>query len=91
MAKQERIVHVKVTSNVGKTNKEVKKTSTSAKGLSGSLKGVGAAASIATGGIRAMASALLSSGVGAIVVALGAFVNIMRSALMESMEFSKSL
>jgi len=91
MAKQERIVHVKVTSNVGKTDKEVKKTSASAKGLSGSLKGVGASAKMATGGIRAMASALLTSGVGVIVVALGAFVSIMKSALMESMEFSKSL
>ena len=91
MAKQERIVHVKVTSNVGKTNKEVKKTSASAKGLSGSLKGVASSASLATGGIRAMASALLSSGVGAIVVALGAFISIMRQAMIESMEFSKSL
>jgi len=91
MAKQERIVHVKVTSNVGKTNKEVKATSASAKGLSGSLKGVAASANMATGGIRAMTMALISSGVGAIVVALGAFVSIMRSALMESMEFSKSL
>ncbi len=91
MAKQERIVHVKVTSNVGKTNKEVKKTSASAKGLSGSLKSVGASANIATGGIRAMAAALLSSGVGAIVVALGAFISIMRQAMVESMEFSKSL
>ena len=91
MAKQERIVHVKVTSNVNSVNKEVGKTSKATKGLAGGLKGVGAAANIATGGIRAMTTALLSSGVGAIVVALGAFVSIMRSALMESMEFSKSL
>ena len=91
MAKQERIVHVKVTSNVGKTNKEVKKTSASAKGLSGSLKGVASSASLATGGIRAMTTALISSGVGIIVVALGAFVSLMRSALVESMEFSKAL
>ena len=91
MAKQERIVHVKVTSNVNSVNKEVGKTSKSTKGLAGGLKSVGAAASMATGGIRAMTTALLSSGVGAIVVALGAFVSIMRSALMESMEFSKSL
>ena len=91
MAKQERIVHVKVTSNVGKTNKEVVKTSASAKGLSASLKGVGASANIATGGIRAMAAALLSSGVGAAVIAFGAIASIFRSAMVESMEFSKSL
>ena len=91
MAKQERIVHVKVTSNVGKTNKEVTKTSASAKGLSASLKGVGASANIATGGIRAMATALLSSGVGAAVIAFGAIASVFRSAMVESMEFSKSL
>ncbi len=91
MAKQERIVHVKVTSNVNSVNKEMKGASKGAKGLAGGLKGVGAAANLATGGIRAMTMALISSGVGAIVVALGAFVSIMRSALMESMEFSKSL
>ena len=91
MAKETRTVHVKVTTNVGKTDKEVKKTSASSKGLSASLKGVGASAKMATGGIRAMGAALMSSGVGAIVVALGAFVAIMRSALVESMEFSKSM
>tara|TARA_R110000803_G_scaffold8340_5_gene26762 strand:+ start:161 stop:2671 length:2511 start_codon:yes stop_codon:yes gene_type:complete len=50
------------------------KGTVAAGGLSGALKGVGTSASLATGGIKAMALALVSSGVGALVVGLGALV-----------------
>ena len=91
MAREQRNVHIKVTSNVASVNKDVTKASTGAKGLKGALMGVGRAASIASGGIRAMTMALLTSGVGAIVVALGAFVGIVTAAIREASEFSKSL
>ena len=64
MAKQTRIVDVKVRSNVGG---EMTKGTTAATGLSGALKGVASSANLATGGIRAMTMALISSGIGALV------------------------
>ena len=91
MAKETRTVHVKVTSNVSSIGKETSKATKQAGGLKGALKGVGSAAAIATGGIRSMAAALLSSGVGAIVVAFGSLVSVLGSAMRESMEFSKEL
>ena len=91
MAKETRTVHVKVTSNVSSIGRETSKATKQATGLKGALGGVGKAAALASGGIRTMTMALISSGVGAIIVALGAFVTIMRSALMESMEFSPRL
>jgi hypothetical protein len=60
-------------------------------GLQKGLKGVASAASVATGGLRAMATALMSTGVGAIVVALGAFASLMRASINESREFSISM
>lgn len=69
MAKETRHVDIRVTSNVGT---QMTKGTAAATGLSGALKGVVASASMATGGIRAMTMALISSGVGAIVVAVGA-------------------
>ena len=69
MAKETRKVHISVTSNA---SKNLNKGTVAAKGLSGSLKGVGAAANMATGGIKAMTMALLSSVVGVLVVGLGA-------------------
>ena len=69
MAKETRKVHISVTSNA---SKDLNKGTVAAKGLSGSLKGVGASANLATGGIKAMTMALISSGVGVFVVGLGA-------------------
>ena len=85
--KQTRIVDVRVTSNVGKT---MKKGTTQAKGLSGALKGVQASAMAATGGIRTMTAALLSSGIGAVVVAIGSLIGGMTSLVRNSMEFDKA-
>jgi len=91
MARETRTVHVKVTSNVSSIGKETSKATAQAGGLKGALKGVGAAAVVATGGIRAMVAALMSSGIGAIVVALGSLTAILGSTLRESMNFSKEL
>ena len=91
MAKETRTVHVKVTSNVSSIGRETSKATKQAGGLKGALKGVAASASLATGGIRAMTMALLSSGVGAIVVALGGLVSILTATIRESAEFSESM
>ena len=88
MAKETRKVHISVTSNA---SKDLNKGTVAAKGLSGSLKGVGASANLATGGIKAMAMALLSSGVGAIVVAFGALAGGIGGVISKSKEFEKSL
>ena len=69
--KETRNVRINVSSNVGR---QMNKGTVAAGGLSGALKGVGTSASLATGGIKAMALALVSSGVGALVVGLGALV-----------------
>lgn len=87
MAKQTRVVDVRVTSNVGT---QMKKGTTQAKGMSGALKGVHGAAMAATGGIRAMTTALLSSGVGAVVVAIGALVGGISSLVNKSRDFDKA-
>ncbi len=88
MAKETRKVHISVTSNA---SKDLNKGTVAAKGLSGSLKGVGAAANIATGGIRAMTAALLSSGIGVLVVGLGALVSGIGGVITKSAEFSKEM
>ena len=88
MAKETRKVHISVTSNA---SKDLNKGTVAAKGLSGSLKGVGAAANIATGGIKAMTMALLSSGVGVLVVGLGSLVAGLGSVINKSTEFEKAL
>ena len=88
MAKETRKVHISVTSNA---SKDLNKGTVAAKGLSGSLKGVGASAQIATGGIRAMTMALISSGVGVFVVALGAAVGAIGGIINKSREFASSM
>ncbi len=88
MAKETRKVHISVTSNA---SKDLNKGTVAAKGLSGSLKGVGASANLATGGIRAMTAALLSSGVGFFVVALGSLVAGIGGVISKSAEFSKEI
>jgi len=87
MAKQTRVVDVRVTSNVGSS---MKKGTTQAKGLSGALKGVQGAAAMATGGIRAMTAALMSSGIGAVVVAIGALVGGIGGLINKSRDFDKA-
>jgi TP901 family phage tail tape measure protein len=88
MAKETRKVHISVTSNA---SKDLNKGTVAAKGLSGSLKGVATSANLATGGIRAMTMALLSSGVGALVVGLGALVAGFGTVINKSSEFSKEM
>ena len=88
MAKETRKVHISVTSNA---SKDLNKGTVAAKGLSGSLKGVGASANLATGGIRAMTMALISSGVGVFVVALGALAGGIGGVISKSKEFEKAL
>ena len=88
MAKETRKVHISVTSNA---SKNLNKGTVAAKGLSGSLKGVGAAANMATGGIRAMTMALLSSGVGVLVVGLGALVAGIGGVISKSAQYEKAL
>ena len=88
MAKQTRIVDVKVRSNVGG---EMTKGTTAATGLSGALKGVASSANLATGGIRAMTMALISSGIGALVVAAGALIAGIAGLINKSREFSKEM
>ena len=87
MSKQTRNVRVNVTSNVAST---MTKGTVAAGGLSTGLAGVGASANIATGGIRAMTAALISSGVGAVVVAVGALVMGIGSLIGKAREFDKS-
>lgn len=88
MAKETRKVHISVTSNA---SKDLNKGTVAAKGLSGSLKGVGASANLATGGIKAMTMALISSGVGVFVVAIGALIGGLGSVIGKSAEFEKGL
>ena len=88
MAKETRKVHISVTSNA---SKDLNKGTVAAKGLSGSLKGVGASANLATGGIKAMTMALISSGVGVFVVALGAVVAGIGGLISKSAQYEKAL
>ena len=88
MAKETRKIHISVTSNA---SKDLNKGSVAAKGLSGSLKGVGASANLATGGIKAMTMALISSGVGVFVVALGAVVAGIGGVISKSAQYEKAL
>ena len=88
MAKETRRVHISVTSNA---SRDLNKGSVAAKGLSGSLKGVGASANLATGGIKAMTMALISSGVGVFVVALGAVVAGIGGVISKSAQYQKAL
>ena len=98
MAKN-RKVNIKVTSNVSKVLRESGaqaeksgKQSTGALGkIKGLLGGIASGATAATGGIRAFTTALVSSGVGAIVVALGSMVALFSKSINASKEFEKAL
>ena len=88
MAKEVRKVHISVTSNA---SKDLNKGTVAAKGLSGSLKGVATSANLATGGIKAMTMALISSGVGALVVGIGALVAGIGGLISKSAQYEKAL
>lgn len=88
MAVEKRRIDIKVSSNVEGVTKKAEK---STKGLSGALTGVGTAAAAATGGIRAMTAALISSGIGAIVVLLGSLVGGLRQVVGVSSQFEESM
>ncbi len=88
MSKVSRNVHINVSSNVAG---QMGKGTVAATGLSGALKGVGTSATLATGGIRAMTAALISSGIGALVVAAGALIAGFMGLVNSSREFSKSM
>ena len=86
--KEQRNVHINVTSNVATS---MNKGTVASTGLSGALKGVGTSAGLATGGIRAMTMALLSSGVGAFVVLVGALAGGFMSLIGQSREFAQQM
>lgn len=88
MSKVSRNVHINVSSNVAG---QMGKGTVAATGLSGALKGVGTSAALATGGIRAMTVALISSGIGAVVVAVGALAAGFMGLINSSREFEKSM
>ena len=89
MAKTEkRYIDIKVTSNIDGVTK---KASKNADGLGKGLKGVAAGAVAATTGIRSMTAALVSSGIGAIAVALGSVVSFFGKTLNVSMDFAAEL
>ena len=73
---------------VDKTSKTAKKTG---KGLSGAFSGMGKAITGVIPMLGKLKAALISTGVGAIVVALGAFVGLMRSAAEAGAKFQKGL
>ena len=76
-------------------DKKVEKTTTTAKksgkGLSSAFKGMGTSIGNAIPMLGKLKAALISTGVGAIVVALGAFVGLMKSAAEAGADFQKGL
>ena len=76
-------------------DKQVDKTSKTAsksgKGLSGAFSGMGAAIKGVIPSLAALKTALISTGIGAIVVAFGAFVSVLKKANDIGAEFSKGL
>ena len=86
--KEKRNVHINVTSNVATS---MNKGTVASTGLSTSLKGVASSASLATGGIKAMAMALISSGVGAFVVAIGALAGGFMGLINQSRDFAQQM
>lgn len=86
--KEKRNVHINVTSNVATS---MNKGTVASTGLSTSLKGVATSANLATGGIRAMTTALISSGVGAFVVAIGALAGGFMGLINQSREFAQQM
>lgn len=96
---ENRKVNIRVTSNVDKVLKgagdESQKAGNKSAGVLGRIKGlmsgIGTAASGATAGVRAFTTALISSGVGAIVVAMGSLVALFSKTITVSADFEKAL
>ena len=100
MAKIEKTINIKVNSSDAEKklkglDKQVKTTSKTAtqtgKGLSGAFSGMGAAIKATIPSLAALKTALISTGIGAIVVAVGAFVSVLKKANDLGAEFSKGL
>jgi hypothetical protein len=77
-----------VNKEVTNVNKTSKKFGT---GLIGAFKGIKTAILGAVPALQTFTAALFSTGVGALVVAVGGLISIMRSALIASKDFSKAL
>lgn len=82
--REKRIVEIKVVTNA---DKEFNKGAKGAKGLAGGLTGVGAAAGVATGGIRSLNAALFASPIGALAGIIGGAVAAMRTIVTTSASF----
>ena len=96
----EKTINIKVNSSDAEKklkglDKQVKTTSKTAtqtgKGLSGAFSGMGAAIKGVIPSLAALKTALISTGIGAIVVAFGAFVSILKKANDLGADFSKGL
>jgi hypothetical protein len=100
MAKQEQIITIKVETGQAKSqiagvNKQLDKTSKTAKksgkGLAGAFGAMKQGILGAIPALRAFSAALVSTGVGAIVVAIGALTSMFISAARKGAEFEKAL
>lgn len=96
---EKRNVQIRVTSNVGQSLDKMSNSASKAGAkqagvlsrIKGLMSGIGSSASAATAGIRGMTTALVSSGVGAIVVAMGSLVALFRKSVLVSADFDKAL
>ena len=100
MAREEQIIKIKIetgkaTKNVaglsGEVDKVSKKSTTATKGLAGAFGAVKTGVLNAIPALNAFKVALISTGVGAIVVAVGALVGVLAKAAGAGAEFGKSL
>ena len=100
MAKQEQVVKIiidtgQAKSAVGGVNKQLDKTSKNAKstgkGLAGAFGAMKQGILGAIPALKAFSAALISTGVGAIVVAVGSLVSMFVSAARKGAEFEKAL
>jgi len=100
MARQEQVIKIKIESgqaeqSINKLDKGLEKTSKTAKksgkGLKSMFSGLGQAVSSAIPALGAFRTALISTGVGAIVVAIGSFIGVMAKAASKGAEFQKAL
>ena len=100
MAKQEQIVTIKVETGqakgaLGGLGNDLKKVDKSAKktgkGMGAAFKGIKGAVLGAIPALRAFSAALVSTGVGALVVAVGSLTSLFVSSARKGAEFQKSL
>lgn len=96
---EKRNIDIKITSNAKKVMNDLgtgaekagKKSTGALSKIKGLFSGVTGAIGTATTGVRAFATALISSGVGAVVVALGGLIAGLRTVINRSSEFEQSL